>query len=323
MAFKKMEKSQFPSRLWSLVGYAGAGKSTFATRMKGSKLVIDADHRFSEVLDLSKDEVFQLSDNASDNVDPDAITKHLLENMPDSGVKTVIVDSLTAIIMPIIVQALIDRDKGREKNLMSGFKNKAMAMRQIQDAVTRWGTDVLWIYHLQDARDAKAKEITRATISQTELARLTRSINMQLEIVQEGDKRGIKVVWARRGRSGLVLWDESGSWESMPEKIEEAVYGGLSKEEQDRIEEELPKVFPNAENAIAWGVEQGVFPTVEASKRAYDALKAEALPTTAKEMANLWVAEVRSRKAAQLGEQAVLNESVEHRTKNGQAASPK
>ena len=107
--------------------------------------------------------------------------------MPSSDIKTIIVDSLTAIITPLTIQAMINQEKGRERNLMAGFKTKALAMRQLQDAVTRWGTDVLWIYHLQDSRDAKAKEITRSTVSQTEIARLTRSMNVQLEILLEGN----------------------------------------------------------------------------------------------------------------------------------------
>ena len=73
-----------------------------------------------------------------------------------------------------------------------GGQEKALAMRQLIDAIMRWGTDCLWIYHLHDARDGKAKEITTTTVSQTEIARLLRCINVQLEIIQDGDKRGIK-----------------------------------------------------------------------------------------------------------------------------------
>merc|ERR1711981_78698 len=173
--------------------------------MLGPKVVIDADHRFTEVLELSEDDVFSLSDDPQDNVDTDNIAKCLYQNMPNSGVKTIIVDSLTAIITPIVVKAMLDKDKGRQKNLMAGFKEKAMAMRQLQDAVARWGTDCLWIYHLQDARDGKAREITKSTVSETEIARLTRSINMQLKIIEKDGKYGVEVIWARRGRSGMVI----------------------------------------------------------------------------------------------------------------------
>ena len=66
---------------------------------------------------------------------------------------------------------------------------------------------------------------------------------LNFEIIQEGDRRGIKVIWSRRGRSGLVLWDESGNWENMPERLEAALYDGLTQEEQNRIEAQTPWYF--------------------------------------------------------------------------------
>ena len=85
----------------------------------------------------------------------------------------------------------------------------------------------------------------------------------------------------------------------MPEKLEEAIYGGLTREEQEQIEKDIPRVFPNSETAISWGFEQGVFPDIEATRRVYEELKNEAVPRSAYEMADLWVAEVRTRKAEQ------------------------
>ena len=176
-----------------------------------------------------------------------------------------------------------------------------MAMRELQDSVTRWGTDTLWIYHLHDARDEKGNAHTRATVSATEIIRLTRSINMQLEIVAEPApsgaerKRGVKIAWARRGRSGIILWDESGVWKEMPERIESAAYDGLTPTEQDRIELSAPEVFASREIAIAWAVEQGAFETEPHAANAYDKLKRENNPQTARQMAALWVADVQRR----------------------------
>ena len=84
----------------------------------------------------------------------------------------------------------------------------------------------------------------------------------------------------------------------MPERIEEAVYAGLSRAEQERMEQAAPAVFPNAETAIAWGVEQGAFTGLQHCRNAYDKLKREAQPQDAPEMARLWVADVRARAAA-------------------------
>jgi hypothetical protein len=297
MAFRKMTRSPYPPRLWSLVGYPGSGKSTFAARLKGPIVVVDADHRFQEVMHIAENNVFELSDTRSDNVDPNAIATLLGKNMPGSGAKTIVVDSLTAIITPIVVQAMIDHENGKEKNLSAAFRTKALAMRQLQDAVTRWGCDVLWIYHLQDSRDARAQAVTKATVSETELARLTRSINVQLEIVDDkrSGKRGIKVTWARRGRSGVTVWDDSGSWDGMPEKVEEAIYGGLSIDDQERIEKSTPTAFPNPETAVSWAMEQGAFKSEAHARKTYDVIKRDKKPQSAKEMAHLWIDLVQER----------------------------
>ena len=98
MAFRKMTPRKYPPRLWSLVGYPGSGKSSFASQMKAPMLVVDADHRFSEVLGLVEGDVYELSETRSDNVSPEAIRELLDANMPGSDVQTIVVDSLTAII---------------------------------------------------------------------------------------------------------------------------------------------------------------------------------------------------------------------------------
>src|ERR1051325_11246382 len=98
MPFKKMEKPNVPPRLWVLVGYPGSGKSTFATQMRTPLLPIDADHRFGEVVHLAQGDVYELSGNPADSVDVEKVYKLLEQNMPGSGTKTIIVDSLTTII---------------------------------------------------------------------------------------------------------------------------------------------------------------------------------------------------------------------------------
>ncbi|MEL6179340.1 MAG: AAA family ATPase, partial [Myxococcota bacterium] len=107
MGFRKMTSNPYPPRLWSLVGYPGQGKSTFAAQMNGPMLVVDADHRFTEVMELAEGDVYELSDHPADNVDTDRITRLLSDNMPGSDVKTIVVDSLTAIITPLVVQAMV------------------------------------------------------------------------------------------------------------------------------------------------------------------------------------------------------------------------
>lgn len=298
MTFKKMQINRYPPRLWALVAPARAGKSTFATQMRGPILPIDADGRFAEVAALVKGDVYQFSSNPADNSNPARIAEILAENMSRSGVATIVIDSLTAIITPLVTQAIQDNDAGINKNRMSSFRAKALAMRQLQDSISRYGCDTLWIYHTQEARDNKANQVTRATIPPTERARLFRSLNLDLAIVENGKRRGVKVVWARRGRAGMVLWDDTARWTGMPEKIERAVYDGLSEAEQEEIETR-PRSFPSPEAAINWGLEQGAFNAIQHARNAYDKLKAEHKPGKASEMWALWIADVERRLAEQ------------------------
>lgn len=300
MAFKKIDTTAYPRRLWGLYGFPGSGKSTFAARMAGPILAVDADHRFDEVTRLAGGNVYALSDRPADNLDSERIAAALRANMPGADVRTICVDSLTAILAPLVTAAILDNDAGRNKNKMAGFKTKALAMRLLQDAVTGWGTDCLWIWHLQEGRDAQANEVETATVSRTELARLTRSLNLMLRVIEEDGRRGVYVDWARRGRAGVTVWDASGTWERMPERIEAAVYDGLTEADRNRIEATTPASFPNPAAAIAWGFEQGAFDALEHARNAYDVCKREGNPTTAAAMWALWIADVTARKAARV-----------------------
>jgi hypothetical protein len=300
MAFKKIDTTARPARHWALVGHPGCGKSTFAAAMDGPLLAIDADHRFNEVAGLAAGEVYEISGNPADHVDAGRIAQLLAANMPGAGVRTVVIDSLTSIIAPLVTQAVMDNDEGKNKNRVAAFKVKALALRLLQDSVTRWGCDVLWIYHLRAGMDQNAKLHEVTSISTVELARLRRSLNMQLRIVQEGDKRGVKVEWARRGRQGMTLWDETGVWRGMPERIEVAVYDGLTKAEQDAIANGTPKSFASPEAAIAWGYETGAFRDAVHAKNAYEKLKTEKQPKSAGQMWSLWVDNVTARQQLEL-----------------------
>ena len=300
MAFKKLDpKTHRPPRQWALVGYPGSGKSTFAAQMAGPILVVDADHRFAEVAPIAAGDVYELSEQPADHVDARRITELLRVNMPGSGVATVVVDSLTAVIAPLISEAVLANDAGENKNRISAYKGKAMALRLLQDAVTGWGVDVLWIYHHRDARDGQAKAVQATSISAVELARLRRSLNMQLSIVQDGGRRGVKVDWARRGRYGLTLWDDTGCWRGMPERIEAACYEGLTLAEQERIETTDPTAFSGPADAIAWGFEKGCFRDARHASAAYEELKRTRQPQSAAEMWAAWIDEVQFRVQAE------------------------
>lgn len=295
MAFKKMNTQALPPRQWALVSHPGAGKSTFATQMRTAILPIDADHRFTEVAHLATGDVLELSDEPADHINAERIAQLLRANMAGSGVRTVVVDSLTAILTPLVVTAVLDNDAGRNKNRIAAFKDKALALRLLQDTITGWGRDVLWIYHLRTGRDEKANVREATSISAVEMARLRRSLNMQLRIVEEGERRGIRVYWARRGRSGLTLWDDTGCWRGMPERIEQEVYGGLTPAQMENIEGQTPTRFTGPEDAIAWGFERGCFRDAMHARNAYEGLKRAKTPKGPAEMWSLWIAEVTAR----------------------------
>jgi len=292
MAFKKLVVNAYPPRQWAIVGDPGTGKSTFAAQMAGPLLVVDADHRFQEMAHLASGDVYTL-DSAGN--DAEGIAQELRANMLGSGVRTIVVDSLTAIITPLVTQAVMENDAGANKNKVTSFKSKALALRLLQDSVTNWGVDTLWIYHTRQGLDSQARQVTSTTISAVELARLRRSLNLVLRVVAEGGKRGIVVDWARRGRSGVTLWDESGHWRNMPERIESAVYDGLSQQDQDAIEKAMPLSFSGPNAAIAWGFEQGCFRDAVHAANAYEEVKHTHQPETAAVMWSLWIADVQRR----------------------------
>lgn len=297
MSFKKIDPNAAPRRLWAIVGHPATGKSTFAMQMRGPILVVDSDHRIGEVASLAAAGVYQLSDRPTDNVIVEQIAACLRANMAGSDVRTIVVDSLTAILAPLVTKAILDNRSGQAKNKAASFMDKALAARLLADAINMWGCDTAYIYHLQAGRDSQAQEVVTATIPRTELARLQRNLNMTIRLEVEGGKRYAVVEWARRGRSGIRLEDITGCWAGMPERIEAECYGGLTKADQDKIEAAIPKSFNSSAEAIAWAVDFGAFEVIQHSRNAYDQVKAQQQPKNAAEMWELWIHEVTSRKA--------------------------
>lgn len=290
-----MAQPQFPPRQWAIYGAAGSGKSHFASQMKTPALVIDADARFTEQLAHAAGDIYQLSDEHTDNTDPNRIVDLLKKNLPGSGVRTIVVDSLTAIMRPIINQALVNAETA--KNKIGVFRDKALAMSRLQDAVSSSGCDALWIWHTHTSLDAQAREVKRTSIPETELIRLRRSLNAILRLEADGDRRSVLIEWARNGKHGIRLFDDAGGWAGMPELIEAAMYSDGVKDA-----DQMPTSFTSATDAIAWGVEQGCFRDARHGQAAYDKLKGEKQPKSAGEMWSAWIANVMERKAAGVAE---------------------
>ncbi len=87
----------------------------------------------------------------------------------------------------------------------------------------------------------------------------------------------------------------------MPEMIEAAVYDGLSEADMDRLEAEPPDIFPSPVEAIRWGMDQmnvngqPVFKDEAHAQNAYEKVRREKRPQSAREMRDAWVEEVEAR----------------------------
>ena len=296
MGFKKLQQ-KLPPRVWLLKGYSRSGKSVFSMNMRGPILPIDADNKLFGSQQYAVGEVMEFSDNHADTVNVARIEKILEENMPDSGIKTIIVDSVTPILEPLILKAM----ESTQTNKISAFGSKAAAMKKLAYATTKWGCDVLFIYHIEETTAAKADgvngikvgdKVEKNTITDVELARLNKHFNMSLTVVEEGSRRGIRVDYAQHGKYGMTIWDDKGYWRGMPERIEEIVYASGVLAEPER-----PTSFGGVAQAIAWGMAQGVFRDENHAKNAYEKCKLAHNPSTAAEMWTLWIAEVDRRVA--------------------------
>lgn len=286
MAFKKLQK-KLPPRVWLLKGRSRSGKSVFSMNMRGPLLPIDADNKLFGSQQYAVGEVLEFSENHADAVNVARIEQILETNMPDSDIKTIIVDSVTPILEPLIIKAM-DTTKGG----VGRWQAKSAAMKKLTYATTKWGGDVLLIYHIDDTMNADAKMVEKTSITVTELARLNKHFNMSLSVVEEGSRRGIRVDYAQHGKYGMTIWDDNGYWRGMPEKIEEAVYAGGVLDHPER-----PTSFGGPDLAIAWGMAQGCFRDEVHAKNAYEKLKAEKKPTSAGEFWPMWIAEVDRRVA--------------------------
>ncbi len=307
MVFKRVNQKTPPPRRWALKGYYGDGKSSFILAMKQPTLMIDADGRRHE---LRSGELYELSADPADHRSVERIQDLLDENMPGSDIRTIAIDSVTSLIGAAISRAMLDNMNDRHRNKNQAWVDKAERMRLLQDAVTAHGTDVVWIWHLEDGQ-LNGQAQTRETLPETERERLFRSLNATLRVVREGERRGVLVEWSREGPSGMVVWDEKGMWAGVPERVEAAIYalqgagspppapsvgaedGGEAAEAEGAGD---TLTFYSPAEALAWGVDQGAFADADAAQAAYDQLKAERAPRNAKAMYAAWIELVNSRR---------------------------
>lgn len=244
-----------------IVGREKSGKSSLIAKWvrPGAVAVIDSDGRFNDVIpQYTKAEFYPISENKLDMINVDKIVSLMAKAHKSAQGKAsaIIVDTLTKILDPI-VQDIQDRGS----TTVYSYKPKADAMKKLRRAFNEWDAETIWVYHkkvyYKEVKGDRGKEYELAeknSIGTTEYSRLGADITLSLEIVEDKDgKRGAKVIFARKGRSGFTYWDESGSWENVRENLEQAIWGGLTKEEQDSIYDLRSETLTSREHAIRWG----------------------------------------------------------------------
>jgi hypothetical protein len=211
----------------------------------------------------------------------------------DAEVGNIVLDSMTAILSPIVTRILEELERGYHKNRAAAWKPKANTVRLIQDAINKWRTDFVIIYHEQKRLDGRGRAEVANTVSPVEEARIMRVLNARIRLGQDNKGRYAEVVWSRTGRTGKVY--DQGMWQGVPEKLDELIWGNLSETEEAQANGAAPAAFADPQAAWDWGVSQGCFKGIEHARNAYEKLKTERSPQNAGQMRDLWVAEVQRR----------------------------
>lgn len=267
------------------------GKTSFLVEWAkpGMGIIVDSDGRFGDAVSTTaRADFYPLCDKQSDMLDVDKIVEALEKNIPsvEKEVSIIAVDTLTKILEPIITKI-----QAKGKTNLYSYKEKADAMKKLRHAVTKWGTETAWVYHKRQVYkenpnakgfDDKYILVDEDFLNEVEQTRLGADITLSLEIVvdERTGKRGVKVLYARRGRMGITVWDDIGNWKGFRNTLEQAVWGGLTEEDQSSmgVLDENPLLWESPKQAMtwAWRVSQEVEPVFNDAKHvenSYDALK--------------------------------------------------
>lgn len=243
----KLVYNPVPERInLEITGREQSGKSTFVGQWvkPGIAAVIDTDGRFKNSVPAnSQTEFFPISDKKEEMLDKDRIVAIMEKARPqiEDETSAIIVDTVTKLWEPLIAKI-----QKSGKTSVYAYKEKAELMKDLRAAFNLWKAEVIWVYHRKlyykdagyDAKGNKVYELAeRDTISDVEYSRLGADVDLSLEVViDEGTgKRGVRVLRARKGgRTDFVYWDESGNWENVRQNLEQAVWGGLTEEQQTK-----------------------------------------------------------------------------------------
>mgnify|MGYP001459865107 CR=1 FL=1 len=274
-------------RRWALASYAIHGKSTFAMKMRQPNLILDYDLRSADVVHHAKnpDQILRLPNEAL--LDVRETVSMLDKGVPQSGIKTITVDSITAFIKEYVNEAILESKEASVKNKQSAFIEKGVVMSLLQDAVCKFGTDVLLIWHKEDSK-FNNEDVTKETLSAQEYKKLLRNLTAKLEIFDAGNgKLGMRVE-NLRPRPGFDVFaefiDETGCWDGMPERIDAFLATGKAQPDTKAAPASASVPFRTKEEAIAFAVKEGYFPEATKAEEAYNKVRQNKAPKTASEM---------------------------------------
>lgn len=300
MALLKVAQKKAPRR-WALVAPSLGGKTTFAMQLatgEGNVLFLDPDHRAAASIDVAPNPDSVLVLDVTDYTNPIEVAAAMDQDVPNGNVRSIVVDSLTAIMDYKTSEAqLINASDHAPRNRSQTFLDKALTMRHLQDAVSKFGTDVLWIWHIESGK-FEGNSTTRQTLSETERDRLCRNLNAVLEIIidEKTGKRAVKVQ-NLRPKFGqdceTTLWDDTGCWRGIIKRIDaflETVPANTASQGAGSAQPPTPKPLPflSREQALAYAVEQKVYADLAAAEAAYKSLKDKHQPKDATAMFTLW-----------------------------------
>ena len=337
MAFKTFIAPSRPVRRFAIKSRPGMGKSTLLTQAVGPILWLDTDGRVSDVAHHAEPgKIIQPEIDPADYTDVRKIDLQLAKNMRGSGVKSIVVDSVTPIIQRIIRRVSLTEAAGEgPQNKGAAHREKADTMALLGECVSAYGTDTYWVWHTgtsQLGREVKETE----TVTQIEQDRLRRHLNAELVIVADKDDiniRGVLIEYSRNNPAaeGQIIWDtpenlKAGTfWKGMFERIDEALKPGkpapaphtapippapaspapaagapAAETGTQPPAGTAPKAFANAEAAIAWGAQELQLNPEEAAV-VYEEVKKKSGAKKPSAMWTAWIAEVESRKLALAG----------------------
>ena len=202
-----------------LIGRAGEGKSTYATKMSPEFAILDFDRRWPEMRDVSG--VSHIYNGAVlevvKRVEADRKAGKL------SKVGTIVVDSGSSVLDPMQSLGRLQVSAGEVKNANDVHRIKADTMRALRGVMQPFNASSLWIFHIEDS-GMSGKVSQRTTISKMEVERMKHNLNIILVMGSDAKGRFVRIEWTRFSPDAIGhMVRDTHKWEGVPQMVHEFV----------------------------------------------------------------------------------------------------